>query len=175
MGPTTAAPQSLRATGTYDSSPTKDPPQIPQQSARETVQSEATRRDAHHRSGHQGEKRKSFKIAEKRNATRHNAPPSVKATSGIRTLDLRFTKAPLENESDDTASTYNGANQNPSTIPSSQAQETRVSEPYLTSIEQALGELPSVERNAVAQHINALATMSKKRRHAILTLTEEET
>tara|TARA_Y100000588_G_scaffold300283_1_gene321778 strand:- start:2671 stop:3258 length:588 start_codon:yes stop_codon:yes gene_type:complete len=95
MGPTTAAPQSLRATGTYDSSPTKDPPQIPQQSARETVQSEATRRDAHHRSGHQGEKRKSFKIAEKRNATRHNAPPSVKATSGIRTLDLRFTKAPL--------------------------------------------------------------------------------
>ncbi len=95
MGPTTAAPQSLRATGTYDSSPTKDPPQIPQQSARETVQSEATRRDAHHRSGHQGEKRKSFKIAEKRDATRHNAPPSVKATSGIRTLDLRFTKAPL--------------------------------------------------------------------------------
>ena len=134
------------------------------------MQSKATRRDTHHRSDHQGEKRKSFRIAEKR-----NAPPSVKATSGIRTLDLRFTKAPLENESDDTASTYNGANQNPSTIPSSQAQETRVSEPYLTSIEQALGELPGVERDAVAQHINALATMSKKRRHAILTLTEEET
>ena len=30
------------------------------------------------------------------------------------------------------------------------------------------------EGHAVAQHINALATMSKKRRHAILTLTEEE-
>ena len=86
------------------------------------MQSKATRRDTHHRSDHQGEKRKSLRIAEKRDATRHNAPPSVKATSGIRTLDLRFTKAPLENESDDTASTYNGANQNPSTIPSSQAQ-----------------------------------------------------
>ena len=58
--------------------------------------------------------------------------------------------------------------------PSSQEQETRIFEPYLTSIEQALGELSGVERDAVAQHINALATMSKKRRHAILTLTEEE-
>ena len=77
--------------------------------------------------------------------------------------------------SQSTAGTYKISPANPSTIPSSQAQETRVSEPYLTSIEQALGELPSVERNAVAQHINALATMSKKRRHAILTLTEEET
>ncbi len=34
--------------------------------------------------------------------------------------------------------------------------------------------LPGVERDAVAQHINALAKMSKKRRHAILMLTEEE-
>tara|TARA_B100001123_G_scaffold331933_1_gene374428 strand:- start:1352 stop:1567 length:216 start_codon:yes stop_codon:yes gene_type:complete len=56
--------------------------------------------------------------------------------------------------------------------PSSQAQETRVSEPYLTSIKQALGELSGVERDAVAQHINALATMSKKRRNAIMALTE---
>ena len=80
----------------------------------------------------------------------------------------------LENANVETKSTCNNANSNTSSIPSSQAQETRVFEPYLTSIEQALGELPSGERNAVAQHINALATMSKKRRHAILTLTEEE-
>ncbi len=76
--------------------------------------------------------------------------------------------------SQNTAGTYKSSPANPSTIPSSHAQETRVSEPYLTSIEQALGELSGVERDAVAQHINALATMSKKRRHAILTLTEEE-
>ena len=47
--------------------------------------------------------------------------------------------------------------------------------PQLGIIQQALAMLPGVERDAVAQHINALATMSKKRRHAILTLTEEET
>ena len=76
--------------------------------------------------------------------------------------------------SQSTAGTYKSSSANTSSIPSSQAQETRVSEPYLTSIEQALGELSGVERDAVAQHINALATMSKKRRHAILTLTEEE-
>ena len=46
--------------------------------------------------------------------------------------------------------------------------------PQLGIIQQALVMLPGVERDAVAQHINALATMSKKRRHAILTLTEEE-
>ena len=59
-------------------------------------------------------------------------------------------------------------------MPSSQAEQTRVSDPYLTAIEQALGELSDVDRNAVAQHIKKLAKMSKKRRHAILTLTEEE-
>jgi len=45
----------------------------------------------------------------------------------------------------------------------------------LTAIEQALGELSDVDSNAVAQYIKQLAKMSKKRRHAILTLTEEET
>lgn len=63
---------------------------------------------------------------------------------------------------------------NPSAYPSSQPQQTRGSDPYLTAIEQALGELSDVDRNAVAQHIKKLVKMSKKRRHAILTLTEEE-
>ena len=63
---------------------------------------------------------------------------------------------------------------NPSTYPSSQAQETHISDPYLAAIEQALGKLSDVDRNTVAQHIKELAKMSKKRRHAILTLTEEE-
>ena len=59
-------------------------------------------------------------------------------------------------------------------MPSSQAEQTRVSDPYLTAIEQALGELSDVDRNAVVQHIKKLAKRSKKRRPAILTLTEEE-
>ena len=41
-------------------------------------------------------------------------------------------------------------------------------------IQKALAILPGIERDAVVQHINALAAMSKKRRHAILTLTEED-
>ena len=94
---------------------------------------------------------------------------------GTRTRNLRIDSPVLENANVETKSTCNNANSNTSRFPCSQAQETRVFEPYLTSIEQALGELPGVERDAVAQHINALATMSKKRRHAILTLTEEET
>jgi hypothetical protein len=52
-------------------------------------------------------------------------------------------------------------------------QETHVSNSYLTAIEQALGGLSDVDRNAVAQHIKTLVKMSKKRRCAILTLTEE--
>ena len=75
----------------------------------------------------------------------------------------------------DESSTSKRDKPNPSAYPSSQAQETRVSDPYLTAIEQALGELSDVDSNAVAQHIKQLAKMSKKRRHAILTLTEEET
>jgi len=66
------------------------------------------------------------------------------------------------------------ASENYSAYPSSQAQETQFSDPYLTAIEKALGELSDVDRNAVAQHIKSLATMSNKRRKAILTLTEEE-
>ena len=57
---------------------------------------------------------------------------------------------------------------------SSRNEKTNEITPQLEIIQQALAMLPGVERNAVAQHINALATMSKKRRHAILTLTEEE-
>ena len=62
----------------------------------------------------------------------------------------------------------------PIAYPSSQVQETHVSDSYLTAIEQALGGLSNVDRNAVAQHIKKLAEMSKKWRYAILTLTEEE-
>ena len=43
--------------------------------------------------------------------------------------------------SQSTAGTYKSSSANTSSIPSSQAQETRVSEPYLTSIEQGVGEL----------------------------------
>ena len=106
---------------------------------------------------------------------RADATTCEKAGDGIRTHDVQLGKLATHIASTSKYSISERGKSNPSTIPSSQAQETRVSEPYLTSIKQALGELPSVERDAVAQHINALATMSKNRRHAILTLTEEET
>ena len=108
-----------------------------------------------------------------------NPPTFCRVNGGgwIRTsggISQQIYSLPDDSTNHDETTTSKQVPANPSAYPSSQAQETRVSEPYLTSIEQALGELPGVERNAVAQHINALATMSKKRRHAILTLTEEE-
>ena len=96
------------------------------------------------------------------------------AGDGNRTHDVQLGKLTPHFASADESSTSKRDKPNPSAYPSSQAQETHVSDPYLAAIEQALGELSDVDRNAVAQHIKKLAKMSKKRRHAILTLTEEE-
>ena len=80
----------------------------------------------------------------------------------------------LENANVETKSTCNNANSNPSTIPSSQAQQTGQTDAQSTAIERELAKLADVDRDAMTRHVIALATMSKKRRHAILTLTEEE-
>ena len=163
----------LRATGTED--PQACAQQQPQQRIREPMQRGAARCDEHSARDHNTNDRKPLDLADIRDAKRRRDTRCKSEGDGTRTRNLRIDSPVLENANVETKSTCNNANSNTSSIPSSQAQETRVFEPYLTSIEQALGELPSVERDAVAQHINALATMSKKRRYAILTLTEEET
>ena len=104
-----------------------------------------------------------------------DATSDEKAGEGTRTLNIQLGSLATHILSDDETSTYKMDKPSPSECPSSQAQETQFSDPYLTAIELALGELSDVDRNAVARHIKKLAKMSKKRRYAILTLTEEET
>ncbi len=93
---------------------------------------------------------------------------------GTRTRNLRIDSPVLENANVDTNSTFNNANSNTSSRHSSRNEKQTEITPQLEMIQKALAILPGVERDAVAQHIHALAKMSKKRRHAILTLTEEE-
>ena len=98
IGPATPTPETQRATGTYDTLTNEtaaDHQQIRQQLARESVRTGATSRDEQGGRGQSGDERKPLRIADIRDRTRHGARRCEKATSGIRTLDLRFTKAPL--------------------------------------------------------------------------------
>ena len=93
--------EALRATGTDDAmaevadASQHDPQLYPQQLGRDR----AHRSAAHHNDEHGGvddvSDRKSLPCAEKRDDARRGAATRVKATSGIRTPDLCFTKAPL--------------------------------------------------------------------------------
>ena len=76
--------------------------------------------------------------------------------------------------SQSTTDTYKRYPANPSTGPSSQTQQTGQTDAQSTAIERELGKLADVDRDAMTRHVIALATISKKRRHAILTLTEKE-
>ena len=105
---------------------------------------------------------------------RADATTCEKAGDGIRTHDVQLGKLATRFASADESSACKRDNPNPSSIPSSQAQQARIVDPFLPAIEQALSVLSDVDRNAVVQHIKKLAKMSKKRRRAILTLTEEE-
>ena len=82
---------------------------------------------------------------------------SAKAGDGSRTHDVQLGKPATHFASADESSACKRGNPNPSTIPSSQAQQTRIVDPYLPAIEQALSALSDVDRNAVVQHIKKLA------------------
>jgi len=161
----------LEATGTCDHSAQ----QYTQQRGRETVQNSATRCDD---SGHRpspGQTPKRLVLSVKSDEMRRGATRNEKRPR--RDLNPCFQDENLMSQVINSKSkeSYDSGKLDDSSRHSSRNQKITEITPQLGIIHQALAMLPGVERDAVAQHINALATMSKKQRHAILTLTEEET
>ena len=87
----------LRATGTDDTAAEHQKHCQPkcQQRAHESVRSRTTRHDESDGGALTADERKPLQITKKRDATRPHATQDAKATSGIRTPDLCFTKALL--------------------------------------------------------------------------------
>ena len=98
------------------------PQQIHQQLVRETMRTGATSRDEKDGRAQPGDERKPLRIADIRDRTQHGTRECKKATSGIRTLDLRFTKARGDSASIEVTSTCNDENENTSSNASSCAQ-----------------------------------------------------
>ena len=79
----------IRATGTDDHQ------QYRQQRTHEATKCSATQHDKRSVTAQRADKRNPLRIAKQRNITRRHATRNEKATSGIRTPDLCFTKALL--------------------------------------------------------------------------------
>ena len=116
-------------------------PADPQQSERESVQFHATASDQDTTAHQQSEDSNHLESARASDEVRADATTCEKAGDGIRTLDVQLGNLATHFASTSKYSTSERGKSNPSAYPSSQAQETRVSEPYLTSIEQGVGEL----------------------------------
>ncbi len=98
-----------------------------------------------------------------------DATSNEKAGDGIRTHDVQLGKLAAHSASADKSSTYESGNANYSADDSNQAQIG----PEAAAIAQILAKLSDSERRAITNHIKTLTSMSKKRRAAILTLTNE--
>ena len=125
-----------------------------------------------------------------RDRTRPQACRRIKrATGRTRTDNLRITNALRPSLSTEYADGYDDSDgarnsRRNSDAPESvaeagpglgaEAPEPAADEPG-RALAAALGELPEAEREAVAEHVRALARLSPRRRSAILALTDDET
>ena len=165
--PDIGEPETIIATGTMDAS--VDPQQIPQQSEHESVQFDATASDQDTMVNERAEESNHLESAKLSDEMQRDATSNEKAGDGIRTHDVQLGKLAAHSASADKSSTYESGNANYSADDSNQAQIG----PEAAAIAQILAKLSDSERRAITNHIKTLTSMSKKRRAAILTLTNE--